>query len=201
MTESLISLISVVALLLGSPGPAPLALAAVGASFGINKGIPFLLGILSGLTIAMIGAILGLSVLFSVHPSAKTIIQIIGGIYILYIAIKIATAPVVTDDVVQSNAPTYIDGFILNLLNPKAYAAFFAIFSQFILPLENQVLAMSLTASICLIVAAIVDGIWLLLGGAIKPAFKHPVQARVLRVFFAVLMVLAVAWAFTPKLS
>ena len=196
MLEALITLISVVALLLGSPGPAPLALAAVSASFGVKKGIPFLLGILSGLTVAIIGAAFGLSALLALHPAAKTIVQIAGGLYILYVAIKIATAPVVTNEEAQSKVPSFADGFILNLLNPKAYAAFFAIFSQFLLPIDNAILALLSTAAVCMLVAALVDTVWLMLGGAIRPIFHKPVQARILRIVFAVSMVLAVAWTY-----
>lgn len=42
MLESIVSLIAATGLLLGSPGPAPLALAATGATFGIRRGAPFL---------------------------------------------------------------------------------------------------------------------------------------------------------------
>ena len=196
MAEELITLISIVALLLGSPGPAPLALAAVGASFGVKKGTPFLLGILSGLTVALIGAAFGLYALFVLHPAAKIIVQIAGGLYILYVAIKIATAPVAITGEAQSKIPSFADGFILNLLNPKAYAAFFAIFSQFLLPIENRALAFFVTGAVCMLVAIVVDGIWLVLGGVIRPVFSNPVQARLLRIAFAVLMVVAVAWTY-----
>lgn len=56
MLESIVSLIAATGLLLGSPGPAPLALAATGATFGIRRGAPFLAGILLGLSVAIIGA-------------------------------------------------------------------------------------------------------------------------------------------------
>ena len=195
MSESLISLISVVALLLGSPGPAPIALAAVGASFGVLRGLGFLLGILSGLVVAIIFSAFGLSTLFVVYPQAKAIVQLIGGLYILYVAFKIATAPVIGDVGKHDRAPVYMDGFILNLLNPKAYAAFLAIFSQFLLPLENTSLALLSTGLVCLFVASIVDAAWLVLGGAIRPIFGKPLQVRILRLIFAALMIFAVTWA------
>lgn len=196
MTEALITLVSVVAVLLGSPGPAPLALAAVGASFGARKGLPFLFGILSGLTIAIAGASLGLSALFAANSYAKNIIQVIGVLYIVYVAFKIATAPVMVDENAQTNIPSFAEGFVFSLLNPKAYAAFFAIFSQFLLPMDDPALAYFLTALVCMLVAVIVDSAWLILGGALKPIFSKPLPARILRVCFGLLMVLAVAWAF-----
>lgn len=119
--ESLFSLIIATALLLGSPGPATLALAATGATFGIKTGSRFLAGILIGLCIVILGAGLGLSALFTAFPSVRLSMQVIGGLYILYIAYKIATAPLLNaHEARQSNAPTLLDGFILNLLNLRA---------------------------------------------------------------------------------
>jgi len=200
MIEALLSLVSVVALLLGSPGPAPLALAAVGTTFGVKEGIPFLLGILSGLTVAIVGATIGVAAMFSVYPSAKTVVQTIGGLYVLYVATRIATAPVASGEDSQISAPSFTDGFIFNILNPKAYAAFLAIFSQFLLPFENQAYAYLSTSVICILVATFVDSVWLFLGGAIRPIFRKPIQARLLRVFFAISMVLAIGWAFLKSI-
>jgi len=193
--ESIITLVVTTTLLLGSPGPTPMALAATGATFGIKKGTWFLLGILAGLMAVIIGATFGLAVLFSAWPQAKLSVQLLGALYILYIAFKIASAPVLDSHQKSSlSPPNFVDGFILNLLNPKAYASFLAIFSQFSLPFVNQTLGFIVTAIICLLVAAVVDTIWLCLGGALRPVFERPVHARVLRVVFALLMVTAVSF-------
>lgn len=194
MFESFIVLVTTTTLLLGSPGPAPLALAATGATYGLRKGMPFLLGILAGLAFAIVGAIVGLSALFSAFPDIKFACQLIGAAYITYIAYKIATAPVVSNDDVLS-PPKFRDGFILNLLNPKAYAAFLAIFSQFILPFSDLTVGYLATGIVCFLVATVVDFLWLGLGGLLKPIFAQPIQARVIRVMFAVLMLAAVGFA------
>ncbi|WP_376695513.1 LysE family translocator [Wenzhouxiangella sp. EGI_FJ10305] len=197
MTEAIIALVSATALLLGSPGPAPLALAGTSAAFGVRRGLPFLLGILAGLSVAIIGATAGLAALFQAYPAARLVVQVLGGVYICYVALKIATAPVVhTGAKSGQSAPRFLDGFILNLLNPKAYAAFVALFSQFLLPFPQQAAAFVTTAIICLLVAAAVDFAWLCFGGVIGPLFKRPRQARIMRVTFAVAMVGAVLWVF-----
>lgn len=198
MTEAIISLITATALLLGSPGPATLGLAGVGATFGVRGGIHFLNGILAGLCVVILGATLGLAALFTAFPGARIVVQVVGGLYICYIAIKIATAPHIPEsDATSQSRPRFIDGFMLNLLNPKAYAAFLALFSQFLLPMSSASGAFIATSAICFVVAVVVDTIWLSFGGLIRPLFKHPRQARFVRVMFAVLMVGAVIWAFT----
>jgi len=198
VTEAIISLATASALLLGSPGPATLGLAGVGATYGIRGGIRFLGGILVGLCAVILGATLGLATLFASFPGARIFVQVIGGLYICYIAIKIATAPHVADSVtVARDRPRFRDGFILNLLNPKAYAVLFALFSQFLLPISSVAGAFVTTALVCFAVAVVVDSIWLSFGSIIRPLFKQPRQARFVRVLFAVLMVGAVLWAFT----
>jgi len=196
--ESLISLIVTTALLLGSPGPATLALAATGATVGFRRGSAFLAGILVGLCVAIAGAAIGIASFLAKFGQLKIIMQVIGALYIIYIAIKIATSPVI--DQTSSNAaqaPKFRDGFILNLLNVKAYAAFFAIFSGFLLPLDNAATSYFFTGLVCILVATFVDVIWLWFGSAISPFFSKPCEARILRVIFAVLMILAVAFVLT----
>ncbi|WP_444923690.1 LysE family translocator [Microbulbifer sp. DLAB2-AF] len=197
MLEALFSLVAATALLLGSPGPAPLALAASGATFGIRKSSHFLIGILLGLSVAIMGATAGIAALLATWPEARFAVQLCGALYIGYIAIKIATAPVMEKNPsAETQAPSLLDGFIFNLLNPKAYAAFFAIFSQFLLPIEESNLSYIATGMVCLIVAAVVDFLWLCLGGSLRPVFHKPKQARIIRVCFALLMVAAVLIVF-----
>ena len=195
MLDAYLSLITTTALLLGSPGPAPLALAATGATYGTKQGLPFLCGILTGLIFVIVGTTAGLSVLFTTFPNVRSICQILGALYIAFIAFKIATAPIITTEKKQT-APRFIDGFILNLINPKAYAAFLAIFTQFILPYTDTTISYLMTGLCCLAVAIVVDILWLGFGGLLKPIFSEPRQARIIRIIFAGFMLSAVGLTF-----
>jgi threonine/homoserine/homoserine lactone efflux protein len=196
LLNSLIVLIGATTLLLGSPGPAPLALAASSAIFGTTKTIPFLLGILSGLGLVIVGSAMGLSLLIEGKPVVKTALQIIGVLYILCIALKIASAPVHSFETNTKTQPSFIDGLILNLSNPKAYAAIFALFTQFALPYQSNLKSLVTTGLVCLVVAIVIDTAWVLVGSALRRLFAHPVYARPLRLLFAFLMLSAVALTF-----
>ena len=196
MIEAAVALITGTLLLMGSPGPAPLALAATSATFGIRDGMPFYLGNLAGIAVALVSASVGLAALFSVFPSTKLILKIMGGLYICYIALKIAMAPTEPSKLNNALAPKFRDGIMLNLLNPKGYGAFMAIFSQFIMPISSISMAFVVTGTICLMVTAIVDFGWLCFGSLLGPLLKNPREGRIIRISFGVLMVLAVLWAF-----
>jgi len=196
MYGEVVVLISVSALLLGSPGPAPLALAATGATIGIKRGLPFLGGILIGLLGASIGAASAIALIIEINPLVEQLVQVCGSAYILFLAYKIASAPLLHQESGVTNSdPSFIDGFFLNLLNPKAYAAFFALFSQFTVSAPTLIHSLVYTGFVSLSVAIVVDVVWLVLGGAIGSLFTQPRSARLLRVFFAILMVMAVFWA------
>ena len=203
MIEALTTLIIVTALLMGSPGPAPLTLAATSATFGVRKTTPFLTGILFGLLVAIFGAIFGVAVLFKSFPDAKIIVQFLGASYLIFIAYKISISKVVisSDGVTSENRPSFLDGFILNLLNPKAYAAFFAIFSQFLLPFESIFISFLVTATVSFIVSIVVDLAWVLLGGVLKNLFDDPKSRLAVRRIFGVLIILVVCFTLIVSLE
>lgn len=196
MTEAIIALTIASSLLLGSPGPATLSLAAVGATFGVSKGLSYLAGILLGLACAMGGGVFGVATVFVQWPEAKWIVQLLGAAYLFYIAIRIAIAPVLVNGATaQHDMPGFRDGFILNLLNPKAYAAFFVLFSQFLVPFTDTSVSYLVTAVIIFMVAVVVDSIWLAIGSGIRSIFTHPKSARATRVLFGLSIVLATLWS------
>ena len=196
MLEALTSLIVATTLLLGSPGPVPIALAATGAVFGFRRGIPFLIGILTGLSVAITLGSAGIIGLFTAYPDSRNFVGICGAVYICYVAFKIAIGPPLSSSDALDSVPSFRNGFILNLLNPKAYAAFIALFSQFLLPLSTNFLSTAATAFVAFLIAVAVDVAWLLIGGTLRPVFESPRYARIVRISFGLLMVGATLFAF-----
>lgn len=190
MIEALGALAMATLLLLGSPGPATLSLAAVGATAGVRKGIPFLAGILAGLLVCIAAAGYGIAVLFESYPELAFGVQFIGAIYLSWIAYKIGSAPRLSDTDPDSSAVLgFRDGFVVNLFNPKAYIAFFALFGQFLLPLESTTAAFLGTGCVCFGLAMIIDALWLVAGSGLRSLFSHPRYYRVIRITFALAIV------------
>lgn len=199
MTEALITLTIAASILLGSPGPATLSLAAVGATAGVSRGLPYLTGILVGLACAMAGAIIGVAAIFVQWPQARIVVQLLGALYLAYIAWRIAFAPINTNSTTNDvTPPGFRDGVVLNILNPKLYAGFFVLFSQFLLPLPNAAAQYATTAAVMLMIGIVVDSIWLGLGSTIQALFAHPRYARPIRILFGLSIVVATVWALLP---
>jgi threonine/homoserine/homoserine lactone efflux protein len=196
VTDAILALLIASTLLLGSPGPATLSLAAVGGSWGVSRGLPYLAGLLLGLLCAMAGGVLGVAAIFVQWPQARWVVQLLGAAYLVYIAIRIATAPVLAAGASeQHGVPSLGDGFILNLINPKAYAAFFVLFSQFLLPFDDLSVSYVVTATIVFAAGVAVDTAWLAIGSTIRAIFMYPRSARATRVLFGVAIVAATLWS------
>lgn len=195
LVDTLSSLLVTATLLLASPGPAPLALAATGAVFGFRRGLPFLAGILCGLLTVIILAGTGVAVVLASMPTSRLVMQLVGAAYILFVAWRIASAPVATtESSSQNNVPKFLDGFVFNLLNVKAYATFVALFSQFHLPEYSGVGNAFALGTITFFVGIAVDVAWLSAGQFLRPVFESDRYARPVRIVFAVAMVVAVLW-------
>ena len=181
-------------LLLGSPGPAPMAVAATGAIFGYRKGLIFVAGLLVGFGLILGLEIWGVSSLFRRYPDLQAYAFVLGLAYLVYLAWKIGSAPLNPATDVPQNPPGFRDGLVLNLVNPKAYAAVLLLYAQFLLPYENLQTAYYMTALVCFMVVTVIDLLWLLLGEVLSPVFNHPRHGRWVRVLFAALMISMVIW-------
>ncbi|MDA1311173.1 MAG: LysE family transporter, partial [Proteobacteria bacterium] len=73
-----------------SPGPNNVMMTASGANFGFRRSIPHMLGVAFGFPVMLIGVGLGVGSIFVLYPMVRTILQIIGGLYLLTLAWRIA---------------------------------------------------------------------------------------------------------------
>ena len=80
--------------LMGSPGPATLSLAAVGSTVGFTGGLRYYAGIVLGNFSVLLMVATGVTGIILAEPQLATAVSIVAAAYILYLAFKIATAPV-----------------------------------------------------------------------------------------------------------
>ena len=84
--------------------------------------------------------------------------------------------------------PTFRTGFVLNFINPKAYAAIAAPFSSFVLAPQHPLIDVSLKASISLAVLGATQTAWIFTGSVFGRYLRHPRIGRVVNVAFALLL-------------
>lgn len=181
--------------LTGSPGPATLSLAAVGAAFGPRRGIGFLTGIVCGMIVVMAVAATGVSGVVLAMPGAAPVVATLAAVYMAYLAYRIATAPPLAEGAGRRHQPSFAGGLFLSLVNPKAYAVMAVLFSGFVLVRDRLELDAILKAAILLAIIIAVNVAWLFLGAGLTRLFREPGSNRVINVTFAVLLLVSVAVA------
>lgn len=181
--------------LLGSPGPAIAALVAVARAQGFRLGVRFYLGLQIGVAIAAALSALGLASLLVAVPEARLVMTVIAIAYLLYIAFKIATAPV--GEVQPEDAPPkrgfFLAGIVVGVVNPKAYFAFASLMVPSTLVIGAPYADTFVKWAVAVLVVMAVDIVWLCVGVALGRASLPAKWEKRLNIVLALMIVAAAA--------
>ena len=114
-----------------TPGPNNIIGSYSGFNFGIKKSVPLILGVTFGYTILITLAAGGLNILFTSYPILKTIIKIVGSIFLIYLAYKISFQSQIQKKTIK-NPVKFFDTFIFQFINPKGVFAAITSISLFV---------------------------------------------------------------------
>jgi threonine/homoserine/homoserine lactone efflux protein len=181
--------------LAGSPGPNTLSLVATGAAFGARRGLAYLIGLTIGMVAVMGITATGVIGIVLTLPGATPAVTVVAGVYFVYLAFRIATAPPLTDITETHRQPSLVAGIVQSLVNPKAYAAMAALFSGFVLVRGELVLDFTVKVLVATIIIIIVNVAWLTGGAALTRWFREPTANRLINVSFALLLLVSVSAA------
>ena len=120
-----------------TPGPSVVYVVSYSLRYGSKAGIMSTLGINLGSVVAILIAAFGLSYLLELYPNAISLIQIIGGLFVVYLAIKIwprSSIQHIEDQNIpeESYSTLFKNGFITSVLNPKDILFYTAFIPTFI---------------------------------------------------------------------
>jgi threonine/homoserine/homoserine lactone efflux protein len=154
------------------PGPAVLYIVAQSIDQGRIAGLVSALGIGTGALIHVVAATAGLSSLLASSATAFTIVKYAGAAYLIVLGIRrLLTREVLEDEIIRAPRPQrklYLDGVIVNVLNPKTALFFLAFLPQFVDPGQGaatlQILALGL---IFVVIAFCSDSVWALAAGTL----------------------------------
>ncbi|SEH85960.1 LysE family translocator [Paracoccus alkenifer] len=104
-----------------SPGPAIIAASRSAAARGRQASMPYAMGLAFGASVWCLFALFGLTVLFRVVPQSYTLLRLLGGAYLIWIAVQMwrhAATPLDFHGTADAG-PGFRHGLALNLSNPK----------------------------------------------------------------------------------
>jgi threonine efflux protein len=133
-TESLLAIAAAFFVVAVSPGPANIAVATVAMHSGRRPGLLFGLGLSIGLAFWGVVAATGLGVMLQNTATFLTLLKLLGGAYLIWLAIQSGRSAARKTVAAQENATQQgrwlWRGLLLNLSNPKAVVAWMAALSM-----------------------------------------------------------------------
>ena len=105
-----------------TPGPNNTMLMASGANFGFRASIPHMMGVSGGFLLLVVAVGLGLGGLFAAYPELHDVLAVAGGLYLLWLAWKIATSSGLGQGEAGARPQTFLQAAAFQWVNPKAWA-------------------------------------------------------------------------------
>lgn len=181
--------------LMGSPGPATLSLAGVGKAYGFRRGLPYLAGIVFGTVGVLLLVASGVTAIILAQPALVRILTTLAAIYILFLAWKIASAPVGFKDDSARGVPRLLPGLVLAIANPKAFAAIGAVYAGQNL-FDDNIVADAFGKLVALSVVIVISSTaWLAFGSLFSRLLSHRHLGRAANVSFALMLAASVGFA------
>ena len=158
-----------------SPGPVNMITLSIGATSGFRKALPFVSGATIGFTLLLLIIGVGLGEFATNTPYFMDVLSVIGTGFICYIGYKIGSSDGKLK-MVEENLPNFTHGFLLQWLNPKAWAACFAGVALFASSDTNGPLYTFV--SIYFVICFFGIGSWAVLGDKALSLIKNPTRMR-----------------------
>ena len=171
-----------------TPGPNNMMLTASGATFGIRRTLPHMLGICVGCAIQLLAVCAGLGAIFHRWPQLQTVLRSVGAAYLVYLAWRILGAAQAR--AAGSARPlTFLEAALFQFLNPKAWVMTLTAATLF-LPRElGAVAADAYMVGVMALINLPCIAVWALFGSSLRTLLARSGS----RLAFNVAMALALA--------
>lgn len=180
MTGAVIAFSLAAALIVLLPGPDTLVVVRNLVRDGRRTAVLTVAGVLTGLTVWVLAAALGLSALLRASHDAYLVLRVVGAVYLVWLGIQSLRSrrAAVLDQPVRLLGRGYSAGLATDLLNPKV-GVFFVTFLPGFVPAGHPVGTTSLLfGAIFVVETAFYFALLLLLAGRVTGWMNHPVVRR-----------------------
>ena len=146
-----------------TPGPNNLLSSYSGFNFGIKRTLPLIYGVTFGFPLLIIIINSGLIIFFKKFPALQEIIKILGSVFILYFAYKVALNKSGGEQKIK-NPAKFFNMLFFQFINPKAVLFAIIVVSTFINVNENFIRDTIIVLSVAISFSFVSIFSWCLLG-------------------------------------
>ena len=176
-----------------SPGPNNFMLLSSGLTFGYQKTMPHIMGVMVGFPIMVMAIGLGMGSVFELYPWLYNVLKVVGIAYLLWMAWKIATSnsTMSTNDEVKKPF-TFVQAVLFQWVNPKAWVMVITAMGSFITSTQQAFLQVVIIALTYLCIGLLSTNFWALGGVYLQRFISNEKRVRVFNILMALLIVFSV---------
>ena len=171
-----------------TPGPNNLLSSYSGFNFGLKKTLPLIYGVTFGFPLLIIIINSGLIIFFKKFPALQEIIKILGSVFILYFAYKVALNKSSGEQKIK-NPAKFFNMLFFQFINPKAVLFAIIVVSTFINVNENFIRDTIIVLSVAISFSFVSIFSWCLLGKFLR---KFATNEKFIRAFNYVMSLLLI---------
>ncbi len=153
-----------------TPGPNTILSMINASEVGLRRGIRLNFGMLAGIFLTMTLSFAFSKTLEVYIPKAEPILRIMTSVYLFYLALKCLKSERVMET--SSKASSFLQGFLLQLLNAKVYLLALTAISMYILPYGESLIKEYLLSLLIPLMFFSTGLLWAVFGSVLKVLFS-----------------------------
>jgi threonine/homoserine/homoserine lactone efflux protein len=193
MLDTLVPYILYCVAMSGTPGPNNVMVMASGVNFGYRRTLPHIFGVNIGFSLMLGVVALGLGAAFVAEPRLQLAMKVVGMIYMLWLAWRIATASGVGEASGGGKPMTFLEGAAFQWVNVKAWVMVVGAIAVYSPPGYAPWQSALYLGGVMLLAGAPPTHIWTLFGVGIRRFLQNPKALRAFNIAMALLLVASLA--------
>ena len=164
-----------------------------GVKYGLGRTLPHLAGVILGfgLMIAVVG--LGLDMLFARFPQILPVMRVVGSIYMIWLALKIALAKPIGEVEPGGRPIGFVAAAGFQWVNPKAWVMALSALATYAGVVDGYLRSVVFIAALSALIAIPCSGVWLVFGASLRGLLMDPRVTRPFNWTMAALLVASIA--------
>jgi threonine/homoserine/homoserine lactone efflux protein len=175
-----------------SPGPVNIVAMSAGMRHGFVRSMWFVTGATIGFIVLLVFVGLGLSATISWFPNLRAVLRWGGVLFLVYMAVGLATDGGAMSSGRTGNAPSALDGALLQWLNPKAWLA--SIAGMGVFSAGANVDRLLVFATVYFIICYLSIACWAVAGTVLRQWVADPSKIRLMNRLLAALLTVSAAY-------
>lgn len=168
-----------------TPGPTNIVILSTVHNLGTKKAMEYTYGATIAFGLLLVISAMLNTMLITVIPKILIVMQIIGSVYMLYLAYQIYKMD--TSKPTVNQTATFMSGFLMQFLNPKVVLFTMTVIPSFILPYYTAMSAVTISVIVITIIGFLAFIIWVLFGTIFKKFLQnHKKKVNVIMALFLV---------------